>query len=131
MKMIIIVSDNRIINNDIIGFAETQIKSSDSTCKILETLNFFNVDFNNNENKFSSLAYRCRNDAALLNKFDENGISSLGLKKRDFGETVFTLMLVYRKQSTHMQEVFQMLQYLRATNSIDIITGDFNHLKMS
>ena len=131
MKMIIIVSDNRIINNDIIGFAETQIKSSDSTCKILETLNFFNVDFNNNENKFSSLAHRCRNDAALLNKFDENGISSLGLKKRDFGETVFTLMLVYRKQSTHMQEVFQMLQYLRATDSIDIITGDFNHLKIS
>ena len=35
-----IVSDNRIINNDIIGFTEIQIKSSDSTCKIIETLDF-------------------------------------------------------------------------------------------
>ena len=36
-----IVSDDRVlINNDIIGFTETQLKSSDSTCKIMETLNF-------------------------------------------------------------------------------------------
>ena len=33
-----IVSDNRIINNDIIGFTETQINSSDSTFKIMETI---------------------------------------------------------------------------------------------
>ena len=32
-----ILSDNRIINNDIIGFMETQIRSSDSTSKIVET----------------------------------------------------------------------------------------------
>ena len=35
-----LVSDNRIINNNIIGFTETQIKQSYSTCKITETLNF-------------------------------------------------------------------------------------------
>ena len=36
-----IVSDDRvIINNDIIGFTETQLKPSDCTCKIMETLNF-------------------------------------------------------------------------------------------
>ena len=38
----------------------------------------------------------------------------------------FTLMLVYRKQSMHMEEFFQLLQCLLATNSIDIIAGDFN-----
>ena len=47
-----IVSDNRIINNNITGFKETQIKSSDSTCKIIETLKLPNINFNNNENKF-------------------------------------------------------------------------------
>ena len=47
-----IVSDNRIKNKDIIGFAETQINLSYSTCKIIETLNFFNIRFNNNQNKF-------------------------------------------------------------------------------
>ena len=48
---------NRIINNDIIEFTETQIILSDSTCIITETLNFFNFNFNNNENKFLSLAH--------------------------------------------------------------------------
>ena len=68
-----IVSDDRIINNDIIDlyiilyyiqklyyiyillyillYTETQIKPSDSTFKIMETLNFFNINFNNDENK--------------------------------------------------------------------------------
>ena len=47
-----ILSDNGIINNDIIGFTETQIKPSDSTNKIIETLNVFNINFNNSENNF-------------------------------------------------------------------------------
>ena len=53
-----VVSENRIINNNI-RFTETQIKPPDSTSKIIEILNFFNVNFNNNENKFLSLAYGC------------------------------------------------------------------------
>ena len=54
-----IVTDNRVMNNDIIGFTETQINPSDSTCKIIETLNLFNVSFNKNENKFLRLIYEC------------------------------------------------------------------------
>ena len=34
------VNDDRIINNDIIGFAEAQTNLLDSTCKIIEILNF-------------------------------------------------------------------------------------------
>ena len=49
-----IVCNDRIIDNDIIEFSETQINPSDSTCKIMETLNFFNIDFNNDGNKFLS-----------------------------------------------------------------------------
>ena len=44
-----LVSDDRIINNNIKGFTETQMKPSESTCKIIETLNFFNINFYNNE----------------------------------------------------------------------------------
>ena len=40
-----IVSDHRIINNDIVGFTETQINPSDSTWKLMETLNFFQHPF--------------------------------------------------------------------------------------
>ena len=64
-----------MISNDIIGFTETQIKPSDCTSKIKEKLNFFNINFNNHENRFLSLAYGCRNYIALLNKFDANGVS--------------------------------------------------------
>ena len=47
-----IVSDSRIMNNDIIGLTEAQISLSDSTCRIVETFNFFNINFNNSEDKF-------------------------------------------------------------------------------
>ena len=40
-----IVSDSRIMNNAIIGLTETQISLSYSTCKIVETLNLFNISF--------------------------------------------------------------------------------------
>ena len=33
-----IVSDDRIIDNDVIGFTVSQINSSDSTCKIIGTV---------------------------------------------------------------------------------------------
>ena len=42
-------------------------------------------------------------------------------------------MFLYRKQSMQMEECFQMLQYLVATYSIDIIAEEFNYdlLKVS
>ena len=43
------------MNNDIIGFTETQTNSSDSTFKIIETLNFFKlINFNHNKNKLKA-----------------------------------------------------------------------------
>ena len=118
-----IVKEDRITNNDIIGFTKSQINQSDSTRKIIETFNFFNIDFNNNKCKFLSLAYGCKNDAAVLDKFDANGVSILSLTKHAFADRVFTLMLVYRKQSMQMEQFFQMLQYLLAATSIDIVAG--------
>lgn len=38
---------DKIINKDIIGFTETKINLSDSTCKINEALIVFNISFNN------------------------------------------------------------------------------------
>ena len=43
--------------------------------------------------------YGCRNDAAILDKFDVNGVSILSFKRHAVSNRVFTLMLVYRKQS--------------------------------
>ena len=60
------------------------MKPSDATCKIIETLNLFNINFNNNENKFLSLASVCRNGVAVLSKFDANGASILTLFWMEF-----------------------------------------------
>ena len=44
------VSDDRTIKNDIIGLAETNINSSDLTCKIIGKFIFFNISLHNNKN---------------------------------------------------------------------------------
>ena len=107
-----ILSDNGIINNNIIWFTETQINQSDSTYKIRETSSLFNINFNNKE-KNMSLAYESRNDVAVLNKIDANGVSVLTFKKNAFSNRVFTLMLVYRKQSMHMNAIFTSNTFYR------------------
>ena len=92
------------MNNDLIEFKETQINLSDSTCKIIQGSNFFNINFNNNENEFLSLAYGCKNDVAVLDKFDANGASIFRFSLNMLLLTVLILMLVYMKQYIQMQE---------------------------
>ena len=103
-----IVIYNRIINNDIIGFTKTQIQPSDSTCKIIETSNLFNINFYNIRNKLLSLTYGCRHNVAVLNVFE---YLCIYLK---FQETCFCQQSIHfnvdRKQSIHMQKNFQMSQ---------------------
>ena len=43
-----IVNNIRIVNIDIIGFTETRIQPLGSKYKRIKTLNFFNINFNNN-----------------------------------------------------------------------------------
>ena len=121
-----ILSHRIIMSNYIIWLTETQISLSDSTYTIVKTLNFFNINFNNSEDKFLNLAYRCRNNVVVSDKVDTNGVSIFSFKKNDFADRVFTLMLVYKNYSMPMQNSFQMLQYLLPTNSVDIVAGDFN-----
>ena len=65
-----------IINKDIIGFRKIQINLADSTCKIIKTLNFSIINFNNNENKFVNSTDVCINDV-ILDKFHVNGVMYL------------------------------------------------------
>ena len=58
----------------------------------MKTLFFFRINFNNDENKFPSLACGCRNTAAILDKFDANEVSIFSFKKNAFVDRVFTLM---------------------------------------
>ena len=73
-----------MINNDIIGFTETQISPSGSTYSKIKTLTFFNINFNENKCKFLILAYGCRNNVAILQKIDASGVSISSFKKHAF-----------------------------------------------
>ena len=51
-------------------------------------MNLFNINFNSNENEFLSLAYGCRNDVGVLNKFDASRVSILSFKKHFFRQNI-------------------------------------------
>ena len=74
----------KIVNYDIKGFTETQINSSGSTCKILETLNFSILIIIATKNIFLSLAYGCRNNVFISDKLDANVVSISSFKKHAF-----------------------------------------------
>ena len=74
-----------------------------------------------------SLADKCRNNVAILDHFDTNGVFIFSFKKVAFVDRVFILMLVYREQSMQMQEFSRIMQSLEATYSIDVIAGNFNY----
>ena len=76
-----IVSDNRTINNDI-WFTEKEINLSDFTSKIMKTWIFVI------ESKFSSVVYRCRDDVAVLGKFDANRISIFIVEEHAFPDSI-------------------------------------------
>ena len=98
----------KIVNYDIKGFTETQINSSGSACKILETLNFSILIIIATKNIFLSLAYGCRN-VFISDKLDANVVSISSFKKHAFAGRVFTVLLVYRKQSLGMQKFSQLI----------------------
>ena len=62
------------------------MNQSDSACKIMEMLNLLNIKFNNSKNKFLNLAYECRNDVVVLEKFDAKEGSIFSFKKHAFAD---------------------------------------------
>ena len=57
-------------------------------------MNFFDVDFANNENNIFSFVYRFRNDVAVLNKFNANGLSILTLIWVGRGDFIHLLVFI-------------------------------------
>lgn len=85
-----IVHFYRCLKNGFIRFKETQMKSSDSTSIISDILKYFNMDFNNNDDKFLGLAYGCQNGIVIIRKFKISGIFIINLRKDNFTDKVFT-----------------------------------------
>ena len=121
---------DRTINSDIIEFTETQIHPSNSTSRIIELLNFFNIKLKNNKDEFLVLAFGCKTDVVVVDKLDTNQILIFTSYKHGFSDRMFVLMLVCRKQS------MQMLEFFRSCNiysqQISLVTSVMiqKHLKI-
>ena len=56
-------------------------------------------NFNNNDDRFLSLHYRCQNDIVITRKFFINIITLISLRKDYFTDLVSTLLLGYPKKA--------------------------------
>ena len=71
------------------------MKPLDSGSIIDETQKDFDLNFDNKDNKFLSLVYRCQGDIAFIKELNIDCLSIISLRKDSFIDRVFTLMLVY------------------------------------
>ena len=121
-----IVSDNRLINNDVLCFTETQIQPHYSTSTIQSLFRNFVIYFNNNSNKFLSLAYGIHNNLELIDREDFPGLSVLNIVKGSYSKIPLQLMILYKPNSQPLTLFSDYLHYMIDAKEPDIIVGDFN-----
>lgn len=110
------------MKDDVIGFNEISIKPSDSTFIIDGTLKDFKMNYHKNEDKLLRLAYGCQGNDAI------NGTSIISLKKDNFTDCIFILMLVYQKRQCHKMKLVKCWVFiLLVANSVDVIVGYFKY----
>ena len=94
-----IVSDDRLINNDILSFTETQIQPHYSNSTIQSLFKNFVIYFNNNSNTFLTLAYGMHNNLELIDRDDFPGLSVLNIVKGSYSKILLMLMTLYKPNS--------------------------------
>ena len=82
-----IVHDCRNLRNVI---CRTHMKPLDSGSIIDETQKDFDLNFDNKDNKFLSLVYRCQGDIAFIKELNIDCLSIISLRKDSFIDRVFT-----------------------------------------
>ena len=122
-----IASDRRLMSNDSLCFTETEIQQTQSDTNDLNlVLNGFNIYFNNNQNKFMSLAYGLHNTISVTEEEDFPGISIVNLKRWHFLKKALNQMILYKGYGQTLATFYEYLLYFIGAKSLDMIVGDFN-----
>ena len=117
-----IAMDDRLLDNDVLCLTETQCEAGSDTSIIESALQKkYTMHFNNNDNKFKSIAYGLSNDMEILAKEDFNGI--FNIRKQHFNP--FSVALIYRCKNTQTSAFIDSLNYV-VGRGIDVLLGDFN-----
>ena len=116
--------DERLTKSDIICLTETQlIPNSD----ILEfaTLQGFEVAYNNNQDRFQSIAVCTKVDTHIISHTKLTGASFITVLKSSFDNKCIELILLYKKHALPLNSFCDWLQGFITNSSVDIILGDF------
>ena len=88
-----VIDDTKLTESDTICYTETQLHASVAPKRRLKT---FGMIYNNNEDKFQSLAIGFRNDVSIVTDTNLNGASVIEFVKPDFNRRL-KLLLLYKK----------------------------------
>ena len=116
-----------VYDSDVVFFAETQIHCDSSIEEVEYNMKPFTMIFNNDTDKFKSLAIGYKESVTILEHEHVSGFSHVKLKKNAYSERTFNILLLYRSHQETLTSFFSSLHtVLSELPDIDIIFGDFN-----
>ena len=121
-----IVCDKDMIASDILCLTETQLLPDQNIYDICSVLEDFQVYFNNNNDKFKSIACAVKNPTLTTSHDEFPGFSVLKICKQSFLEYDIILGILYRKHSSALHLFYDNIRTLIDTYGITILLGDFN-----
>ena len=123
-----IAKESSLMESDILCLTETQTRIDQDTSNIEQTLNTFDVFFNNSsEQSFLNLAICLYRDILLVSHDQFLGISIFDILKQNFTKNVLRFCLLYRSPNSSVTLFFERLrEIVHPELHIDIILGDFN-----
>ena len=117
------------MSNDVPCFTKTQLQHQHSLNDIEKGLENFRVLFNNNYNKFLSLAYGFQKDMTLIMQDDFPGVSICNFRKSSFVSAPLNLMVLYKLNNQLLITFYDHLYYFIEEKNVGIIIfGDFKML---
>ncbi|XP_066910247.1 uncharacterized protein [Clytia hemisphaerica] len=116
-----------LMNSDLLCLTETQLSPTSDTSGIDQTLNGFNIEYNNNSiNRFQNTACCTNSSIQILECNKAAGYTLIKFKKETFSSRPISLLILYRppnsSRNTFREELLQLTSY----DDVDIIVGDFN-----
>ena len=122
--------DKNLLNTDVLCFTETQITETPNLSD-LDTINShledFQVLFNNDPDKYKSLAIAYSSCISVNDQYKRSGFAFITLRKLNFYERSFNVLLLYRSHSSPVNNFLDQLSTIvRDNDDIDFILGDFN-----
>ena len=88
-------------------------------------INSFNISFNNDDDKFRSIACAVKDPTSIVSHQQYPGFSVVQVSKQPL-EYGLCIGILYRKQTNSLADFYDYLSILIETWHIDILLGDFN-----